>query len=642
MARILLIDDDPGAQLLLNNRLLELGYTVTVASTGARGLLEARAERFDLFLVDIGLGSGIDGFDVCRRLKGMPQIHGLPVVLISNQTMTQEDLHKGYQAGCESFLVKDDMALIEDVVRAMLRIKSLLDELALQNRLLEERNRFLHEERKRGADLENALRDSGSNKLAFNEFTASHPDGVMLVDQDGVVRMTDRGVQDILGKDMEGRHLASLAPGTGLEAFVRNARLESHEAHRFDLEWSNGSVRSLSATVMPTVPHVHGSESSYKVVLMLDAGKRSVASELLRLDDQAIPRHEMGPLLEAARRCFQPGALVGESVSIQELRTAVHVAAGQDGPVLLLGEKGSGKGLVARILHFAGSTSGPFVPIHCGALAPQLLESELFGHVKGAFPGAESDRPGLFQQAQGGMVYLNDICMLPLPLQARILDVLVNQRVQRIGSKRSEPVSVRLVVASTKNLEDLVLQGQFSPELYKALQVHQIQIPTLRERRDDIGTLARYFVRRYGAGREIELSGEVDWVLGEYAWPHNVGELETCIESACLQCTGNEIQVSDLSAALFERFQQLSKSDSIPIPQCPAPGRELGAKLPDPLVEEYSRSDDLNEEPSLEAYEKKAILHALKNTDGDKLAAARLLNIGKSTFYRKLKAHGLN
>ena len=642
MIRILLIDDDPGAQLLLNNRLIELGYEVVVAATGARGVLEARAERFDLFLVDIGLGSGIDGFEVCRRLKGMPQIHALPVVLISNQSMTQEDLLRGYEAGCESFLVKDDLALIEDVVRVMLRIKSLQDELAMQNRLLEERNRYLHEERKRGADLESALRDADPRGFVFSDLAASHPDGVMLVDQEGVVRMTDRGVQDIFGKDMEGRQLASLAPDSGLEAFVRNARLDSHDSHRFDLEWSNGSTRSMSATVMPTVPRGHDEESSYKVVMLLDAGKRRIAGEMLRPQDHGVPRREMGALLEAARRCFQVAALIGESEPMVQLRAKLQKTIEAAGPVLISGGPGSGKSFVARVLHFAGSASGPFVPVDCGALAPEMLESELFGHVAGAFPEATADRPGLFLQAQNGTVFLNHVSEISPAMQSRLLDLIRQQSVQRLGAKQPEAVKVRLLVASTRDLGELVQQGQFNSELLQCFKDLQLTLPPLRARGEDIGELARHFVRRFGSGRALEISTEADWVLREYAWPGNVGELERCIESACALCSGLEIKVNDLSAALFERYRQLSKSDSIPAPLQPAAGRELGAKRPDPLDEDYGVPALLNETPSLEAYEKQAILHALNATGGDKLAAAKLLKIGKSTFYRKLKTHGLS
>jgi len=643
LERILLVEDDAGAQLLLRNRLQELGYEVVVASTGARGLLEARAGRFDLYLVDIGLGSGIDGYEVCRRLKAMPQIHGNPVVLISGQVRSQEELHRGYEAGCQAYLVKGDMTLVEDVVRAMLRIKSLKDELGLQNRLLEERNRHLQEERRRGADLEVALRETGTRASVFRDLAAGHPDGTLLVDVEGIVRMTDRGAQDIFGKDLEGKHLADLARGTGLEAFVRNVRTEPHEAYRFDLEWANGAVRSLSASVMPTVPQSVGeSDQALKVVLLVDAAKRRVAGEILRLEDQGIPRRELGPLLEAARRTFHPSRIVGDSPAMVAHRAAVLAAAGSRASVLITGPPGTGKDLAARCIHYASHASGPFVPVDCSALAPRLLESEIFGHAKGAFSEAITDRPGLLQQAQEGTVYLDEVGELPLALQERLLTALREKRVRRLGSQQLEPVSVRVVAASRSDLEQRVEQGRFLPELLADLQEIRITTPTLTKGSVDIRPLTEHFLERFGKAKGLEMSSEAQWVLTEYDWPGNIGELEHCIEVACLQATGAEIDVSLFSAPLLELYKSLSAADAIPRPGARDARREVARVKTDPLAEKYATIDSAEGEPSLEAYEKKAILHALRETCGDKLAAARLLNIGKSTFYRKLKTHGLS
>ncbi len=637
MGRILLIEDDPGAQLLFRNRLQELGHDVIGAATGALGLMEARAGKFDLFLVDVGLGSGIDGYEVCRRLKGIPQIHGVPVVLISGQVRSQDDLHLGYEAGCEAFLVKGDLTQIEDVVRAMLRIKSLQDDLALQNRLLEEQNRRLQEERERGADLESALRDTGSRALVFRELATGLPDGVLLVDGEGIVRMSDRGAQDILGKEIEDKHLASIAPGAGLEAFVRNVHSERHEAFRFDLGDRNKTViRSLSASVIPTVPRNNGSES-FKVVMLFDAGKRRVAAELLRLEEHGVPRREIGPLLEAARRTFHPSALIGESVSMAELRDHVARAASSDRPVLIRGESGTGKELIARIVHFSGTAGGPFVSVNCSALARALLESELFGHVKGAFPEAISDRPGLFQQAQHGTIFLDEVGEVPLALQGKLLELLEEKQVYRAGSQQPESVDVRIVAGTSADPDALVAQGRFRKDLLVRLNAIAIQVPALRERDDDVIVLAEHFLERYRGAKDLRFSEEAQFVLTHHDWPGNVRELEYCVESACsLANDGKEILVAHLPPHLQELHKRLAE-DRIPSME-PSYGHSRAAE---PSSEVYADIDSEAEEPSLQFYEKRAILHALRVTDGDKLAAARLLKIGKSTFYRKLKAHGL-
>jgi DNA-binding NtrC family response regulator len=444
--RILLIEDDPGAQLVYRNRLHELGYEVALAANGALGLMEARSAKFDLFLVDIGLGSGIDGYEVCRRLKGIPQIHAVPVVLISGRVQSHEDLHVGYEAGCEAFLIKGDMTLLEDVVRAMLRIKSLQDDLALQNQLLEERNRHLQLERERGADLELALRESGSRAPTTRDIASGLPDGVLLVDGEGIVRTSDRGAQDVLGKEVAGKHLATLVPGSSLEAFVRNARSDRHDALRFDLgDRGKGPARSFVAAVIPTVP-LHGRESD-RVVVLYDSAKRRIASELLRLEERAIPRRELGPLLEAARVVFHPGMLLGESPAMIELRARVDRVREWSEPVLLQGPAGVGKELIARILHYSGRASGPFLPLHVPAIAPGLVELELFGQAR--LPGEPgADRPGLAQQAHGGTLFLEEIGEVPLACQEKLVELVTEKQVTRAGSTQPERADVRLIASS--------------------------------------------------------------------------------------------------------------------------------------------------------------------------------------------------
>ncbi len=632
MNRILLIEDDSGAQLLYRNRLSDLGYEVVVASTGAIGLMEARAGRFDLFLVDVGLGSGIDGYEVCRRLKAIPEIHPVPVVLISGQVKVQEELHRGYEAGCQSFLVKGDLMLLEDVVRAMLRLKSLQDDLAMQNRLLEDQNRRLQTERARGADLEEALRQTGGRELVFRELAAGRPDGVLVVDDEGVVRMSDRSARDLLGQGIEGKHLASVAPDTRLEAFVRNARTEPHEAIRFDLPERPGRpVRSLSACLVPLVPLPDREEPTPRLVLLFDAARRRIAAEMLRLEEHGLPRRELGPLIEAARTVFHPAALLGACPAMAELRARVTRLAGADGPVLVQGPSGSGKELVARILHFSGPRGGHFVPVNCAALSGALLESELFGHLKGAFSEALDDRPGLFQQAQHGTLYLQEIGQLPPALQVKVQEVLENGRAFRLGSSTPERIDVRLVASSRADLSRAVEQGTFQRELHQLVAAERLELPRLRDRGGDLELLARHFLGRFApAGREF--TPEALWLLEQYDWPGNVRELADTIESVCQTTGRGPIEVSDLPQPLLELHKRLLPPEGIP---AALPGRRTQIPEAEPPLEPGSGS-------LLDAYEKRALLHALRETGGDKLKAARLVGVGKSTFYRKLKLHGIS
>ncbi len=663
MGRILVIEDEPTARLMLQSRLEDLGHEVATAPTGAMGLMEARAARFDLFVVDVVLGAGVDGYEVTRRLKAMPQTHGVPVVLLSGQNTSREDLHRGYEAGCEAFLIKGDMTLLEDVVRAMIRIKSLQDDLGMQNRLLEEQNRRLQEEKQRGADLELALRESGARALVFRALAAGRPDGMLVVDAEGLVQYADRGAREILGSDLETRQLGRIAPASGLEAFVRDARTEPREGFRFDLGGRGGRpVRSLSASVIPVVSQTGTAEApNLKVVILLDAGKRRVAGEMLRMQEQGVPRREMGPLLDAAREVYHPGSILGEDERIALVRRTVAEYAKTDRAVLIEGERGVGKGRIARTLHYGGTRSGAFVPVDCAALAPEVLEVELFGHVKGAFTGALSDRAGAFQQAHMGTIFLSSVEALPLPLQEGLLAALTTGTVQRIGAARPEQVDVRVIAATSAHLEAAARAGTFRPELLERLRMVAVAVPPLRDRAADIPLLVEHYLHLFGADqRSVELGGEALWVLESYDWPGNVGELETTIERACAMTRDGTIGVEDLPGALRELSRDLARASELPThPRAvlarpgtragdlagPGPGRVHATARPAPAGRNDHAPPAEEPEPivevSFDAYEKLAIERALEETGGDRLAAARLLKVGKSTLYRKLKRHGI-
>jgi len=628
--RILLIEDDTGAQLLYRNRLTDLGYEVVASSTGAMGLMEARAAAFDLFLVDIGLGSGIDGYEVCRRLKTIPEIHGVPVVLISGLVKSQEDLHRGYEAGCQSFLVKGDLMLLEDVVRAMLRIKSLQDDLALQNRLLEEQNRRLQIEKARTADLESALVDH--NGRTPRDSAPVRPDGVLLVGEDGVMSWTDRGAHDLLGANLEGRHIASLAPESRLEAVVRNARSEMHEAIRFELALPGRPALGISAVVLPLVTPSDRVGPTPRVVLLYDAARRRVAHDLARVEEHAPPRREWGPLLEALRTSFHPQAFLGASAAAAGVRAELARLVEGDAPVLLSGARGTGKELAARILHFSSGRAGALVPVACGALGAVGLEHELFGHARGASPEAVTDQAGAFQKAHHGTLYLQDVERLPLQLQARVLEALDSGRVQRVGSGTSERVSARLLAGTTTDLARAVEQGTFRADLLQRLAGERIVLLPLAGRPDDVELLARHFLARFARFAQASLAPEAAAALTRHAWSENVRELQLAVREACRSARGAELQLSDLPPALVERAASPGR---VAEPKAPLPHKTQPAAF-------HISPTDLVGASLLDAYERCALLHALRDTEGDKLAAARLVGIGKSTFYRKLKQHGLS
>ncbi len=660
MSRILLIDDELASRLVMHNRLKDLGHEVVVAENGATGLLEARETPFDLVLVDAGLSSGIGGLEVCRRLKQMPQTTSVPVVLIARQSGARDEAHKGFEAGCDAFVTKAELVVLDDILRALLRSKAVQDELTRQVRTFEEANRRLQEAQQRGGDLEGGLSEGGSAR----DLAAGRPDGLLLVDSEGIVRYADRGARDLFGAGLEGKNLGRLAPASGLEAFVRDARTEAREGFRFDLPARTGrGGRAVLAAVVPLIATPGSKDPELRVVLVIDNTKRWLSTELLRLHDYVLPRREVGVLLDAARAAYGPAAIVGTTEAAARLRARVAEAARGSHPVLILGAPGSGKEHAARALHFSSDSGGPFLPVGCAGLSAENLESELFGHVKGAFEGALQDRPGLLQQGAHGTLYLSDVEQLPLPLQDKLVRVLREGRVARAGSERTEVSDVRVVASSTGELGERVQEGAFGPELFAMLAPFTIRVPALRERREDVAALAQHFLVRCAAGLPgLEVSDEALWAMEHHDWPGNVRELEACVRRACQQAAGVEvIEVAHLPPALIELAAKLPRTELLPSQpsarvalssehagaarnEVAELSSELAALRPGGAERPGQRAPwEIGPEdpPSLELYEMKALLHALERTGGDKLAAARLLKVGKSTLYRKLKRYGI-
>ncbi|MEO0652791.1 MAG: response regulator, partial [Planctomycetota bacterium] len=343
MGRILVIEDEPGTQILLQSRLQDLSHEVVTAPTGAMGLMEARAGGFDLFLVDVQLGPGVDGYEVCRRLKSMPGAQGVPLVLLSGRVRDRGELHLGYEAGCDAYLLKGEDPLIEDVVRAMLRLKALRDELARQNQLLEQQNQRL--ERTRGTAAE---AEPGADPTIS-------PDAVLMIDAEGVVVAADRGATNLFQSEVQGRHLGRLAAGTGLEAWVRDARAALRSGHLFALPERGGlPARRISATVAPLPGADLRNGNDVKVLLLRDVrGAHSDAASGARWMEIEES--------EELRLAFQPAALIGRSEPTHDLRGALARQATEAEPLVLAAATPHQVRLMARVLHHTAERGGPIV-----------------------------------------------------------------------------------------------------------------------------------------------------------------------------------------------------------------------------------------------------------------------------------------
>jgi len=317
-------------------------------------------------------------------------------------------------------------------------------------------------------------------------------------------------------------------------------------------------------------------------------------------------------LRESLRTTHGFGNIVGRSPEMEKLYRIIAKAAQSTHPVLILGESGTGKEMVAKAIHVAGPLhSKPFIPVDCGSLVPTLIETELFGHVRGAFTGANGHKDGLLAIAEGGTVFLDEIGELPIDLQAKLLRAIQEKEIRPVGGTRQLPINVRILGATNHNLEQAVNEGTFRRDLFFRLNVLTLRIPPLRERRQDIPLLVAHFLERIGrdSGSEKTISDEALKVLMGYDWPGNVRELENALGRACVVASGPELQVRDL-----------------PTPLTAAPAALTSAPV-DGVV-------------PISEMEKQSIFNALAQTNGDKMLAARLLGIGKTTLYRKLKEYG--
>jgi len=317
--------------------------------------------------------------------------------------------------------------------------------------------------------------------------------------------------------------------------------------------------------------------------------------------------------------------IIGRSAEMDKIYRILSKVALTTHPVLILGESGTGKELVARAIHSNGPNAGkPFVPVDCSSIVPTLIESELFGHVKGAFTGANRSKDGLLVSASGGTVFLDEIGEMPLDLQAKLLRALQEKEVRPVGATHRVPINVRVVAATNRNLAEMVEQGRFRKDLYYRLNVVNLRLPPLRQRRDDIPLLIAHFLERKSReyGKTFRVSDEMLRVLLEYDWPGNVRELEHLIDRACAYCSGNLLQLGDAPTSIVDYYSNMR-------PRTFNPGAQTDTSLIAPSV------------TPLVELEKQAIQQALEALRGDKLAAARLLGIGKTTLYRKIKEYGL-
>ncbi len=328
-------------------------------------------------------------------------------------------------------------------------------------------------------------------------------------------------------------------------------------------------------------------------------------------------KREVKQLREQVRATYRSSNIVGKSGRLKQVHELIESAAPTDATILVQGESGTGKELIARAVHTNSQRAGgSFVAINCGALPETLLESELFGHVKGAFTGAQFNKPGLFEEADGGTIFLDEIGETTQATQVKLLRVLQEHEIRRVGDTKTVTVNARVVAATNKDLMAMIREGKFREDLYYRLNVITIEVPPLRERIEDLPLLVRHFLEKYGekTGRGAkEVSPQAMALLEQYGWPGNIRELENTIERAVILSKGPVIGPADLPPQVRAGHETRGLTA----------GLEPGSM-------------------TLEELERTYIVAALERFAGNQAATASALGISRTTLWRKLKAYGLS
>lgn len=335
-------------------------------------------------------------------------------------------------------------------------------------------------------------------------------------------------------------------------------------------------------------------------------------------------REENRRLLEQLTESYRFDNIIGRSLSMLQVFETIRKVAKSEANILIVGETGTGKELIARSLHVnSRRASKPFIPVDCASLPENLLESELFGHEKGAFTGAQATRPGLFEFANGGTVFLDEVGNISGNLQARLLRVIQEREVRRVGSNRTIDVDVRVISATNRDLGQSVAKGEFREDLYYRLNVISVPLPPLRERKGDISLIAYHYLAKYAARSDKEIKGifpEAMRLLEEYRWPGNVRELQNVIERAIVLAEHDMLLPEDLPEHIRIRAEA-------PSPVSPILTNELPLKR---AKEEWAAS-----------FERDYLIQLLKSHDGNISQAAKSAEVDRKTIHRLIKKHGI-
>jgi two-component system response regulator HydG len=559
---ILIVDDEESIRYTFESFLSEEGYTVSTADDCDEGIALLREKDIDLIFADIIL-PGRSGIDLLKAAREI--VPGVPVIMITGAP-SLDTATESLRIGAFDYIVKP---IRQD---ALLRSVNI----ALKHKAVKEENEQC--------------------RLNFEAIFRSVNDGLITVDENMEVveinaaaeTICDFQKEEVVGKPL--RVLSDRCKGNCLGALTEALKTRQPVKQRFvECRTAGGRQQVVSVTASP-LRSVNDRLSG--AVMVVRDETRLVSLERRLQERQKIDN------------------IVGRSQGIEKVRALIRDLADVQTTVLISGDSGTGKELVVDALHYSGERcNGPLVKVNCAALSENLLESELFGHVAGAFTGAVKDKIGRFQRADGGTIFLDEIGEISQRMQLRLLRVIENMEFERVGESKPVKVDVRLVAATNRDLKERVAGGEFREDLYYRLKVVQIPVPSLRERRDDIPLLVEHFRRNFNRKFSKEIKGiasDVEQMLLNYPWPGNVRELENLLEHAFVRCRQNVITAENLPPDFGQYF------------------------------ESHAMSADLSPEAEAEA-----IRQALEQAGGNKTEAARLLGMSRRTIYRKLEKLGI-
>lgn len=553
--RILVVDDEEGIRFTINHFLTEACHSVTTAQSFFQAVEELATNRFDLVFSDIILG-GKTGIDLLRAIREIDA--DLPVVMITGHP-TIETATEAVRLGALDYLQKP-----------------VTQEMVLKTVALAERFSAVQRERTRyQSNLEAIFR--------------SVKDAIVTFDMNLRILEVNDKAAEICGatakmRGMEFGDLSKRCGGGCLTSLQRGLREGRHvESFRVECRRRERPGQSVSITASP----------------LMDGSGRQCGAILVARDETRLEVLER-KLRERTR--FHN--LIGGSGKMQQLYAMIENLADVQSTVVIMSESGTGKELVAEALHCKGQRSGkPLIKVNCSALPENLLESELFGHVRGSFTGALKDKAGRFEMAGGGTIFLDEIGEISPAVQVKLLRVLQEREIERVGESTPRKVDVRIIAATNQDLAEKVRRGTFREDLYYRLNVVKLAIPPLRDRLEDLELLVTHFLNKF---REkfrkpsLSISPEALARLSAHSWPGNVRELEHALEHASIMCSNQLISVENLP-------QEIGSSPTVPSAQA----REQGI-CPE------------------------AIRQALEKTGGNKSKAAKMLGINRRTIYRKI------